>query len=319
MISIKGQELISVIVPIYNTDLFLERCVDSILNQTYENLEIILVNDGSTDRSGKICDNYINKDARVKVIHKKNGGASTARNTGLQAANGVYIGFVDSDDYISLNMYEEMVQNMEQDVDIVTCGTVIVSENNKISKNTYGHSLKRYRMDTEESVSELVRLNMLSFSVCDKLFRSSLIKQISFPKGRECEDLPFCYDAVKNARNIVHIGKIKYFYWNWCNSTSRRDFHPRSMDYVLFSRDIWMDVRKKYPKAEPYAFVMYIRNLVSIMCRMRECKSVDVCSDLRYLRLKKALWTMLPKILLGRKIPTILKKQVWNLVCEKNK
>lgn len=137
MISIKGQELISVIVPIYNTDLFLERCVDSILNQTYENLEIILVNDGSTDRSGKICDNYINKDARVKVIHKKNGGASTARNTGLQAANGVYIGFVDSDDYISLNMYEEMVQNIEQDVDIVTCVTVIVSENNKISKNTY--------------------------------------------------------------------------------------------------------------------------------------------------------------------------------------
>ena len=105
---LKGQkmELISVIVPVYNVESYLEKCIESIQNQSYKSLEIILVNDGSTDSSGDICDKYAAHDKRIKVIHKKNGGLSSARNAGLEVANGDYIAFVDSDDYIEITMYE---------------------------------------------------------------------------------------------------------------------------------------------------------------------------------------------------------------------
>ncbi|MDE6946071.1 MAG: glycosyltransferase, partial [Anaeroplasmataceae bacterium] len=113
-----GKGIISVIVPIYNTEPYLNRCIDSIIKQTYRNLEIILVNDGSTDRSGEICDAYEKADNRVKVIHKRNGGLSSARNSGLEILNGKYIGFVDSDDYIAADMYETLLACMDDDVDI---------------------------------------------------------------------------------------------------------------------------------------------------------------------------------------------------------
>ena len=115
--------LISIIVAIYNVDQYLEQCIDSIINQSYKNLEIILVNDGSTDNSKNICDYYSEIDKRIKVVHKKNGGVSSARNTGIDIATGDYIAFVDSDDYLELNMYETMINNLEQNqCDMGVCG-----------------------------------------------------------------------------------------------------------------------------------------------------------------------------------------------------
>ena len=117
------ENLISVIIPVYNAEKFLNKCLDSVIGQTYKNLEIILVDDGSQDDSGKICDEYAQKDNRIKVIHKENGGDSSARNTGLKMATGKYITTIDSDDWIELNAYEDMLKVLlEKNVDIVRCG-----------------------------------------------------------------------------------------------------------------------------------------------------------------------------------------------------
>ena len=124
-------ERISVIVPIYNTEKYLARCIESILCQTYTNLEIILVDDGSTDKSGDICDFYARKDNRVKVVHKENGGAAAARNFALNMVTGQYIGFVDSDDYTDIEMYQKLYEKAKQEnADIVVCGYYGVQEQN---------------------------------------------------------------------------------------------------------------------------------------------------------------------------------------------
>ena len=123
-------EKISVIVPVYNVEQYLERCVDSIINQTYKNLEIILVNDGSTDNSGQLCDELAKKDDRIRVIHKKNGGLSDARNVGIDEAESELIGFIDSDDYIDEDMYELLINNMKNaNADLSMCGHFDVYNN----------------------------------------------------------------------------------------------------------------------------------------------------------------------------------------------
>ena len=126
----RNDSLISIIVPVYNVEQYLSRCVDSLVNQTYHNIEIILVDDGSPDRSGEICDEYAKKDKRVKVIHQSNGGLSDARNTALDIAKGDYLMFVDSDDWIEPTMYEEMLSFMEKEqLDLVECGINLVTNN----------------------------------------------------------------------------------------------------------------------------------------------------------------------------------------------
>ena len=130
-------ERISVIVPIYNTEKYLARCIESILCQTYTNLEIILVDDGSTDKSGDICDFYARKDNRVKVVHKKNGGLSDARNYGLKYATGEYISFVDSDDYITENLYTDLLPYMEQKYDMIKFKIAKVDEQGNVLEKNY--------------------------------------------------------------------------------------------------------------------------------------------------------------------------------------
>lgn len=125
--------MISIIVPIYNVEKYLPKCIESIINQTYTDLEILLIDDGSTDNSGLICDKYASIDNRIRVIHKKNGGLSDARNVGLDICKGKYISFIDSDDYIELTMYEKMIKIMiNQKVDIVSCNYNHIYNNNKI-------------------------------------------------------------------------------------------------------------------------------------------------------------------------------------------
>ena len=127
--------LISIIVPIYNVEKYLSKCIDSIINQTLENIEIILVNDGSTDSCAEIIESYANKDNRIKVIHKKNGGQSSARNMGLDIAKGEYIGFVDSDDYVSLDLYKDVIESFNSDIDFVSWGISSDEEELKIENN----------------------------------------------------------------------------------------------------------------------------------------------------------------------------------------
>lgn len=264
--------IISVIIPIYNVELYLNKCIESVLNQTYTNLEVILVNDGSTDRSGEICDSYCKIDKRVKVIHQKNGGPALARNRGLRIAKGEYIGFIDSDDYMAEDMYETLLSCMQDDVDITCCGRICVFPKGR--REIYYLSKKK-KYTQEEALSEVLLVRKISSSVCTKLFRRELFEDILFPVGRGSEDVPVIYNLTKKARNITHVGKAKYFNCYREDSRSNKEFYFRKIDYLLFKRDMCIDIKSVYPELSPQAEAGYIQAAIYIVGNIRECQNRD--------------------------------------------
>lgn len=212
------QKRISVIVPVYNVEDYLPKCLDSILAQTYQNLEIILVDDGSPDRSGEICDQYAERDSRVAVIHKANGGVCAARNVGLDAATGEMIGFVDSDDWIEPDMYEVLLEKMqEHGADIVQSGM---------------------ESDGSKSVEECLRrlVCMDNIEVWRNLYRSEVIGSVRFSERlRSSEDLLFNYQVFKRARKCFYIGESKYHHCYVQGSLSDilDDYRIDDLDYVM--------------------------------------------------------------------------------------
>lgn len=165
-------EKISVIVPVYNVEQYLERCVDSIINQTYTNLEIILVNDGSTDNSGKLCDELAKKDERIRVIHKENGGLSDARNRGIEEAESDLVGFIDSDDYIDNDMYEILLKNLNNtDADLSMCALYDVYNNTPEAQVT---NKETWKLSSEQAIKMVMEAKILSVTAVNKLYRKSL-------------------------------------------------------------------------------------------------------------------------------------------------
>ena len=207
------KNLISIIVPIYNVEKYLKRCIDSIINQTYKKLEIILVDDGSKDNSGKICDKYAKKDIRIKVIHKKNEGVSEARNVGLKVSTGEYIGFVDADDYIEPNMYEEMSDNLkENNADIVICD---YNTNDREKQRKTKQEKNHKYTNNIEIISKDEACNKLFFDyscrgfLWNKLYKRDILcnagKIILFDKNiKILEDLVYNYIIFQNANKIVY-------------------------------------------------------------------------------------------------------------------
>lgn len=205
-------ELVSVIIPIYNVERCLNNCIDSICRQSYIDLEIILVDDGSTDTSGKLCDDWARKDSRIKVIHKQNGGLSDARNAGIDLANGSWFMFVDGDDTIADDAIEDMYNSaLEYDCDLAVCNIVRVYDDG-LTEEFYRPSNKRIKLDGNERFETLNQP-----SVCNKLFKSSLFNDIRFPKGKFYEDTFVYHALLYGADAVVLTGRDGYFY------LSRRD------------------------------------------------------------------------------------------------
>ncbi|WP_209122916.1 glycosyltransferase family 2 protein [Alkalihalobacillus sp. BA299] len=199
---------ISIIVPVYKVEKYLHKCIDSILNQSYPNLEIILVNDGSPDNCGSICDEYAEQDQRVKVIHKENGGLSSARNSGLDLATGEYIGFVDSDDYIEKDMYEELYKAAyEHSADVVECSLNIIEGTS--NRTIEGHG----NMEIGDNVFALQRLLELPYRnvTYNKLYKKTLFNDIRYP-NKTYEDGFVAYKILHNLKKYVFIGLGKYNY-----------------------------------------------------------------------------------------------------------
>lgn len=203
--------LLSVIVPVYNVDPYLDRCVQSIVQQTYRELEIILVDDGSTDNSPKMCNIWAQKDNRIKVIHKKNGGLSSARNAGIDIAQGEVLSFIDSDDFIELDMYETMLTAMQDSgKDIACCGRV-VDLFGEIEKVEF--SISKPRMYTrEEAMKEVLCLRDIDVSSCDKVYRKELFAELRFPEGRISEDAAIIFQLLEKTNGVVHVGRDFYHY-----------------------------------------------------------------------------------------------------------
>lgn len=205
-------ELISVVVPVYNVEKYLHQSIESIINQTYKNLQIILVDDGSTDNSGKICDEYAEKDSRITVIHQDNKGAGAAKNTGLDLVEGEYLSLIDSDDYIEPEFYEKMLSAMKKNnSDVVQCLFANVFVNNRYIRNYNFPSKSDRKLRTKKYLFEM--LYDWKYAIfANKLFKSSLLKDIRFPVGRKIDDEFFTYKLICNAKKVVNINDCLYNY-----------------------------------------------------------------------------------------------------------
>lgn len=249
--------LISIVVPIYNVEKYLCRCVDSILAQSYPHLEIILVDDGSTDSSGNICDAYREKDERIVVIHKPNGGLSSARNAGLEIAKGEYIGFVDSDDYISESMYASLLERIEGcETDIANIMYVRAYKSGETTPSPVPH--KQNEDFSAEAFLEELLLHVGDVSACTKLFPKALIGDLRFKEGVLNEDLLFMIDLIPRLKTVRFVGKVGYFYFVRTNSISA-SYGKAFIDMQKNALTVLDFVKANYPhfKKQAYRFALY--------------------------------------------------------------
>jgi len=239
--------LISVIVPVYNVEQYLDRCVESIVNQTYKNLEIILVDDGSTDSSGTKCDEWSKKDSRIRVIHKENGGQSSARNVGLSIATGSLIGFVDSDDYIDESMYESMHRTIsDYECEIAECAMLIFYDKNEFC-SIIG-SGETIVLDSKEAIKDNILEKHLTSTVPNMLVKSEIAKNIQFDEGKINEDILWPYRVITSSNKVAYIDKTFYFYLQRHGSTMNSEYSEKRFDALDALESRAELVRNAYPE-----------------------------------------------------------------------
>ena len=222
--------LISLIIPVYKVEKYLEKCIQSVINQTYENLQIILVDDGSPDNCGKICDEYAKKDHRIEVIHKSNGGLSDARNKGLEIAKGEYIGFVDSDYYIEADMYEVLYNLLKQyNADVSICNFYTVSQG-KISIKNADNGINEY--NRIEILKEILLDKNIQSYAWNKLYKKELFDEIKYPIGKKYEDIGTTFYLLEKCNKVVVTGKSEYYYINRQDSIVNNVTESTITDYI---------------------------------------------------------------------------------------
>ena len=244
-------EKISVIVPVYNVEQYLERCVDSIINQTYTNLEIILVNDGSTDNSGKLCDELAKKDERIRVIHKENGGLSDARNRGIDESESDLVGFIDSDDYIDSDMYEVLLKNLnDTDADLSMCALYDVYNNTPEVQVT---NKETWKLSSEQAIKMVMEAKILSVTAVNKLYRKSLFTDLKFEVGKIAEDAFIMIKLLDKCEKIVATNEKKYYYVHRENSITTQKFSTKFLNVIEAYEQNSNIISEKYPKLKDVA------------------------------------------------------------------
>ena len=257
-----NQALLSIVVPVYNVEKYLDRCVESIVNQTYTNLEIILVDDGSPDRCPWMCDEWVQKDSRIRVIHKQNGGAADSRNVGIEVAKGTYIAFVDSDDYIALNMYEIMIEAMQRNASqIACCARNVIKKNEIIEVHCInGESV----FNSAEAIRNMLLGEIIDESPCDKVYEKRLFQSIRFPNAEINEDIVVMPLLIDACQRIVHVGVPLYNYWQNSESVTRSSYSPKKRIMLKHLDDLEKHLKEKHRELLPY--------FDSLQCRY--CQSV---------------------------------------------
>ena len=242
--------LISVIVPIYGVEKYLEQCLDSILNQTYRQLEIILIDDGSPDRCGEICDQYARQDHRIKVIHQTNQGLSAARNAGMDIATGEYISFIDSDDYIAPHFYEKLLEGFQNHPEAkVTACQIFKDEEGEISplNSKWGHEYPT--IYTSRWCQDAI-LGKINVCVWNKLYQAELLKEIRFRKGRIVEDVLFMYDFLPiciNQQALLLLLPDYLYYYRIRQGSICRCSNPILPESIRCRKEIAESCRTEYP------------------------------------------------------------------------
>ncbi|MFS9250488.1 glycosyltransferase family 2 protein [Streptococcus mitis] len=219
--------MISVIIPVYNVERYLEECLNSLQHQTYTDIEVVLVNDGSTDNSKTICKRYCEEDSRFLLINQKNQGQSVARNVGVAASKGEFIAFVDSDDIIQKNYLEKLMQYMTEEVDIVE-SNFTVSKKDFLVENS-----KETTILFEGNSNEAVKIfpnHVLSVNPVTKLYRREIVEAVPYPEGLIFEDIYCGIGMLKYIRKIIKIDYVGYYYRQHQSSTMHQDFSPKKLD-----------------------------------------------------------------------------------------
>lgn len=239
-------ELISIIIPVWNVDCFLEKCIESILNQTYSNIQVILVDDGSPDLSGAICDAYAAKDSRVEVIHQENGGVCRARNAALKRVRGEYIGFVDPDDWAAEDMFEYLLMGAHKyNAEIVCCHYYRVT----YGKETYSQcDGVDYVYTNGQAIEELVNRFLIRNVFWNKLFKREVFESILFPEDRIYEGTAMIYKLMLKADRVVMLGNPKYYYVDNPNSYINQTTLKNRVDYVIAHMDRFLVLEGMYPE-----------------------------------------------------------------------
>lgn len=205
------EPLISVIIPVYNVEKYLNKCITSVVEQTYKNLEIIIVDDGSTDQSPEICDEWKKRDSRIQVVHSSNGGAGKARNTALDMATGDYVTFVDSDDYIAPQMYQVLLEQFYDGIGIVECNySMVYDDSEKFKEERKIYKIHTY--SAMQAMHENINDHIFRQLIWNKMYRKDVIKGIYFPTGNKIDDEFWTYQAIGNASKLIYIDQKLYAY-----------------------------------------------------------------------------------------------------------
>ena len=253
---------------------YLPRCVDSILAQTYSNLEVILVDDGAKDASGAICDAYAAKDPRVKVIHKENGGLSSARNAGLESASGEYIAFVDSDDWIEPDGYSHLLEVMEKYSVRLVCGGRYDVDGGTNEKTVGLCPAKEEPVSGEELAGRIFLWDGCDSSACDKLYHRSVLENFRYPEGKVCEDVPVTYKIVLAAEKAAMSDRPFYNYYHRPGSISMAfSITEKTFHFSQHTEIIYPYIREHHPAIEPQARYLRVRSLSHILLLLEQADS----------------------------------------------
>lgn len=253
---------ISIIVPVFKVESYIHKCIKSILVQTFTDLELILVDDGSPDNCGKICDKYANNDSRVKVIHKENGGLSSARNAGLDIARGDYIGFVDSDDWIESGMYKLLYEMcITNNCEIANCSSIIHYENKTVKNG--GHQLTIHSRN--QAMKAMLEGELYDEVVWTKLIKRSLLENIRFPIGVIYEDTAFTYQVIHKSNKVSSIGVPMYHYLKRENSTMDLAIKNIKIDAVLIYDEMYKFMDLYYRDLAELVTLKLVNSAMSVL------------------------------------------------------
>lgn len=265
------EELVSIIIPVFNAESTLEKCIKSVLGQTYKNLEIILINDGSTDNSKKICQNFQVKYNIIKFFEKENKGVSSARNLGIEKAQGSYITFIDSDDYVSENFVKDLYDAfmIRDDIDITHCGTVNVNQDFEMISKSKLSDVKLFDADTYmKRILEERKFNAVCWG---KMYDRKLIDNIRFDESIQInEDLDFLLNILLNCRKIVYIPKNDYYWVDRKDSVTKQGFNDKWLKNIDNCKKIFDNIIRKKPNLKRYCRNKYFK--VNLLCYKKMLK-----------------------------------------------
>lgn len=273
------QDLISIIIPVYNVENYVAKCIESVIQQTYQNLEIIIIDDGSTDNGYQICEQYAKEDKRITLIHQENGGLSYTRNKGIKLAKGRYIGFVDSDDVISPHMYEFLHRALIQDKSKISiCNCVCFDNDEPIFDLKY----QSKKLTTLESLEELLIDKKITNHAVDKLYSKELFEEINFPLSRKYEDIFTTYKLFLKTETISYLECNLYGYYQRVGSITGEYNKNTTKDFIAAINERYNKLYNYHQDLNPYLDMNKVNSVLRYFLDIVRFKRIDVLKDKEY-------------------------------------